>query len=466
MINLEHTILKHLVYNEDFTHKVLPFIKPEYFSESKERTLFKFIASFIEKYKTIPTYESLTIDISNTVGLSASDVTGSLKILDDIHESRAETVDDNWLIAETEQWCQARAIYIAIMESVNILDPSNKSAKHKGEIPKILSDALSVSFDNNIGHSYTEDYENRYETYHKIENKIPTDLTLLNKILGGGFLSKGLYIFLSSNTGSGKTCLKTHLASYMLTQGINVLYLTLEMSEDRIAERIDANLLNIELDRIKNISRDSYINKIKNIANKSHGKLIIKEYPPVAASTIHFRALLNELRLKKNFIPQIIFVDYLSLMASSRLKMSGSTSYSYVKSVAEELRGLAVEFNVPVVTSQQSNRSGVNNSDLDVTNVSESIGVAYTVDFMAALIKTEELDKLGQILIKQIKNRYGSLDSPRKFCLGIDFSKMKVYDLENSAQDNIVQGTEDYPPINSFGTERKSDRLKFTGFKI
>ncbi len=460
MINLEHTILKNLIYNNDYTKKVLPFIKLDYFSDSKEKTLFKFIGSFIEKYKTPPTYESLIIDISNAFGLSESDAKGSLKILEDLHETRQEKVDDSWLIAETEQWCQSRAIYIAIMESVSILDPGNNSNKNKGEIPKILSDALAVSFDNNIGHSYTEDYEIRYENYRKVESKLATDLTLLNKILGGGFMPKGLYLFLSSNTGSGKTCLKTHLASYMLTQGLDVLYITLEMSEDRIAERIDANLLNVELDKIKDITKANYIKKIKSISEKSHGKLIIKEYPPTAASTIHFRALLNELRLKKNFVPQIIFVDYLSLMASSRLKMSGSSSYSYV------LRGLAVEFNVPIVTSQQSNRGGANSSDIDVTNISESIGVAYTVDFMAALIKTDELDALGQVLFKQIKNRYGSLDSPRKFCLGIDFSKMKLYNLEDVAQENIIQDIEDPGPINSFGVERSSNKSKFSGFKI
>lgn len=464
-MNLEQTILKNLIYNENFTRKVLPFIKSEYFTESKDKTLFKFIGDFIERYKTLPTYESLCIDISNAIGLSESDVRGSLSILDNIHDNRTESVDDNWLISETENWCQGRAIYLAIMESVNILDPSNTTNKNKGEIPKILSDALAVSFDNNIGHNYLEQYEDRYEFYHKIENRIPTDLTLLNKILGGGFVSKGLYLFLSSNTGSGKTALKTSLASYMLSQGYNVLYITLEMAEQKIAERIDANLFNVRLDDIVKISKQDYIKKIKNISNNSHGQLIIKEYPPVTASAIHFRALLNELRLKKNFVPNIIFVDYLSLMSSSRLKMSSSTSYSYVKSVSEELRGLAVEFNVPIITSQQSNRSGVNNSDLDVTNVSESIGVAYTVDFMAALIKTDELDSLGQILIKQIKNRYGSLDNPRKFCLGIDFSKMRVYDLENSAQENIIQD-KDSAPINSFGVERVPEKSKFTGFKI
>ena len=465
-MNLEQTILKNLIYNENFTRKVLPFIKLEYFSDSKEKTLFNFIESFIEKYKTLPTYEALAIDIGNAIGLSETDAKGSLNILNEIHENRDEKVDDNWLTTETENWCKNRAIYLAIMESVNILDPSNKSVKDKGEIPKILSDALAVSFDNNIGHNYIEDYEERYEFYHKVENKIPTDLTLLNQILGGGFCAKALYLFMSSNTGGGKSTFKTSLASHMLSQGYNVLYITLEMSEQRIAERIDANLFNTKLEDIVKLSKDEYIKKIKSITNKSHGQLIVKEYPPVAASAIHFRALLNELRLKKNFVPNIIFVDYLSLMASSRLKMSGSTSYSYVKSVAEELRGLAVEFNVPIVTSQQSNRAGASNSDLDVTNVSESIGVAYSVDFMAGLIKTDELDALGQILIKQIKNRFGSLDNPRKFCLGIDFSKMRVYDLERSAQDNLIQDIKDSNPINKFGSESKPDKSKFSGFKI
>ncbi len=390
-----------------------------------------------------------------------------MSTLNTIDETKHEPSDIHWLIDQTEKFIQDRAIYLAIMESVSILDESKTQDKHKGEIPNLLSTALAVSLDNNVGHDFTENYEERFDYYHLTEKRVSTDLDILNKVLNGGFPVKSLSLFMSNTTGGGKTLLKCHLSAAALLQGYNVLYISMEMAEERIAERIDANLLNIKIQDLHDLSRTEYIRKFKQIKNQATGKLIIKEFATGSGSVLHFRALLNELKLKKNFVPDIIFVDYLNLCASSRIKMGGSTnSYGYMKAIAEELRGLAMEFNVPVLTSSQSNRTGINNSDVDLTNISDSIGISFTVDFMAALITSEDLDNLGQIMIKQLKNRWNSLDFYKRFVIGVDKAKMKLYNVEGSSQENIVDaGYTDDEPINSFGVKRNTKK-NFTGFNI
>ena len=465
---LETTVLKHLIYSSEYTRKVFPYIKEDYFSESKDKLLFRLIHDFITKYKVSPTHESLIIDLSNASGISDSDIKGALNTLNEIEEIKDETSDLNWLLDQTEKFIQDRAIYLAIMEAVSILDENNKHTKAKGEIPNLLSDAIAVSLDNNIGHDFIENYDERFDYYHTIEKRIPTDIDLLNKILNGGFPTKSLSLFMSNTTGGGKTLLKCHLSAAALLQGYNVLYISMEMSEERIAERIDANLLNIKMQELHSLNKEEYVRRFKNLRNKTTGKLIIKEFPTGSAGSTHFRALLNELKLKKNFVPDIIFVDYLNICASSRIKMGGSTnSYGYVKAITEELRGLAMEFNVPCVTSAQSNRSGSNNSDVDLTNIADSIGISYTVDFMAALITSEELDNLGQIMIKQLKNRWNSLDYYKRFVIGVDKAKMKLYNVESTSQENISDaGYTDDEPINSFGVKRNSTKNKFEGFKV
>lgn len=464
-MSLELSLLKNLIYNEDYTRKVFPYIKEEYFSENKDKLLFRLIHDFVNKYKVSPTHESLIIDLSNTTGISDADLKGALNTLNEIEEIKHESSDLNWLIDQTEMFIQDRAIYLAIMESVSILDESNKHSKGKGEIPNLLSDALAVSLDNNIGHDFTENYEERYDFYHAAEKRVPTDLDLLNKILNGGFPVKSLSLFMSNTTGGGKSLLKCHLSAAALLQGYNVLYITMEMPEEKIAERIDANLLNMKIQDLHQLTKDEYIRKFKNLRNKVTGKLIIKEYPGTA-SVNHFRALLNELNLKRNFVPDIIFIDYLNICSSSRIRMGGSTnSYGYVKAIAEEIRGLAMEFNIPIVSSNQATRGASNSSDVDLTNVADSIGISYTVDFMAAIISSEELDGLGQIMIKQLKNRWNSLDYYKRFVLGVDKAKMKLFNIESSSQENIADaGYSDDEPINSFGVKRTKN--KFEGFKV
>lgn len=464
-MSLELSLLKNLIYNEDYTRKVFPYIKEEYFSENKDKLLFRLIHDFVNKYKVSPTHESLIIDLSNTTGISDADLKGALNTLNEIEEIKHESSDLNWLIDQTEKFIQDRAIYLAIMESVSILDESNKHSKGKGEIPNLLSDALAVSLDNNIGHDFTENYEERYDFYHAAEKRVPTDLDLLNKILNGGFPVKSLSLFMSNTTGGGKSLLKCHLSAAALLQGYNVLYITMEMPEEKIAERIDANLLNMKIQDLHQLTKDEYIRKFKNLRNKVTGKLIIKEYPGTA-SVNHFRSLLNELNLKRNFVPDIIFIDYLNICSSSRIRMGGSTnSYGYVKAIAEEIRGLAMEFNIPIVSSNQATRGASNSSDVDLTNVADSIGISYTVDFMAAIISSEELDGLGQIMIKQLKNRWNSLDYYKRFVLGVDKAKMKIFNIESSSQENIADaGYSDDEPINSFGVKRTKN--KFEGFKV
>jgi replicative DNA helicase len=462
---LERTILKNLIYNEEFTRKVLPFIKPEYFSDQIEKLVFKEVFEFVNKYKNLPTHEALVINFTEAKTLTEPQVKESIELLNDIQQDKNEKVELKWLTEHTEKFCQDKAIYNAIMESVTILDDKN-GKKTKGEIPQLLADALGVSFDSNVGHDYMQDFDERYDFYHRVESRIKFDLDIFNKITKGGLPIKTLNIALAG-TGVGKSLFMCHCAAGALSQGNNVLYITLEMAEEKIAERIDANLLNITMDELYTIPKDDYERKFSALKNKVQGKLIIKEYPTAGASTLHFRALLNELALKKNFRPDIIFIDYLNICASSRIKPGGNVnSYTYIKSIAEELRGLAVEFNLPVVSATQTTRSGYSNSDVDLTDTSESFGLPATADFMFALITNEELENLGQIMVKQLKNRYSDPNYYKRFVVGVDRAKMRLYDTEQSAQEDILDSGQDTPPINTFGNRERKFSNSFEGLKV
>jgi replicative DNA helicase len=467
-MKLETTILKNLIYSEDFTRKVLPFISKEYFSDNKEKILFNFVSEFVNKYKTLPTHESLAIDIADSKDYNETEVKGVLSLLDDIKSNKKEPTEIKWLVEQTEKFCQDRAVYNAIMESVSILDSKN-TTKNKGEIPKLLSNALGVSFDSHIGHDYIDDSDSRFEFYHKQESRISFDIDLLNKITKGGLPNKTLNICLAG-TGVGKSLFMCHVAASCLSQGKNVLYITMEMAEERIAERIDANLLNVSMDELRSMTKADYDRKFDTLKSKTHGKLIIKEYPTASANSLHFRSLLSELHLKKNFQPQIIFIDYLNICASSRIKPGANVnSYSYIKAIAEELRGLAVEFNLPIVSATQTTRSGFSNTDVGLEDTSESFGLPATADFMFALISTEELEQLNQLMIKQLKNRYGDPNIYKRFVVGVDRSKMKLYDAEQSAQVDIVDSgqVQQDKPLNTFGNrDSKFRKNNFEGFKV
>jgi replicative DNA helicase len=467
-MKLETTILKNLIYSEDFTRKVLPFISKEYFSDNKEKILFNFVSEFVNKYKTLPTHESLAIDIADSKDYNETEVKGVLSLLDDIKSNKKEPTEIKWLVEQTEKFCQDRAVYNAIMESVSILDSKN-TTKNKGEIPKLLSNALGVSFDSHIGHDYIDDSDSRFEFYHKQESRISFDIDLLNKITKGGLPNKTLNICLAG-TGVGKSLFMCHVAASCLTQGKNVLYITMEMAEERIAERIDANLLNVSMDELRSMTKADYDRKFDTLKSKTHGKLIIKEYPTASANSLHFRSLLSELHLKKNFQPQIIFIDYLNICASSRIKPGANVnSYSYIKAIAEELRGLAVEFNLPIVSATQTTRSGFSNTDVGLEDTSESFGLPATADFMFALISTEELEQLNQLMVKQLKNRYGDPNIYKRFVVGVDRSKMKLYDAEQSAQVDIVDSgqVQQDKPLNTFGNrDSKFRKNNFEGFKV
>ena len=463
MNRLEQTIIKNLIYNEEYVRKVLPFIRPDYFSDNAEKIVFKEIFEFINQYKNPPTHEALVINFTEKKTLTEPQVQEAIELLNKVHLDKDEPTETQWLIEQTEKFCQDKAIYNAIMESVSILD-SKSEKRTKGEIPQLLSDALGVSFDNNIGHDYTQDYDSRYDSYHKVESRIRFDLDLFNKITKGGLPIKTLNIALAG-TGVGKSLFMCHVAAGNLSQGQNVLYITMEMAEEKIAERIDANLLNIDLDELRTISKEDYTRKFSALKAKTQGKLIIKEYPTAGASVLHFRALLNDLALKKNFRPDIIFIDYLNICCSARIKPGANVnSYSYIKAIAEELRGLAVEFGLPVVSATQTTRSGFSNSDPGLEDTSESFGLPATADFMFALVSNEELEALGQILVKQLKNRYGDPNLYKRFVLGIDRAKMRLYDVEESAQQDIADAGIPDKPINTFGNrERRKD---FGGLKV
>ena len=463
MNRLEQTIIKNLIYNEEYIRKVLPFIRPDYFSDNAEKIVFKEIFDFLNQYKNPPTHEALVINFTEKKNLTEPQVQEAIELLNKVHSDKDEPTETQWLIEQTEKFCQDKAIYNAIMESVSILDSKNEK-RTKGEIPQLLSDALGVSFDNNIGHDYTQDYDSRYDSYHKVESRIRFDLDLFNKITKGGLPIKTLNIALAG-TGVGKSLFMCHVAAGNLSQGQNVLYITMEMAEEKIAERIDANLLNIDLDELRTISKEDYLRKFSALKSKTQGKLIIKEYPTAGASVLHFRALLNDLALKKNFRPDIIFIDYLNICCSARIKPGANVnSYSYIKAIAEELRGLAVEFALPVVSATQTTRSGFSNSDPGLEDTSESFGLPATADFMFALVTNEELEALNQILVKQLKNRYGDPNLYKRFVLGVDRSKMRLYDVEESAQQDIADAGIPDKPINTFGNrERRKD---FGGLKV
>jgi len=464
-MNLEQKILKHLLLDEEYTRKTLPFIKGEYFQESSEKLLFDEIQTYVNKYNTMPTKEALVIEIDKRVNLTDDQHKKTISLVKQITID-PEVSDTKWLIDATEDFCQEKAIYNGIMQSIQILDDKNKNNAEKldkGSIPKILADALSVSFDNHIGHDFIDDAETRYDFYHKVERRIPFDLDYLNRITKGGLAEKSLNIVLAG-TGVGKSLFMCHCAAANLTMGKNVLYITMEMAEERIAERIDANLMNVELDRLIGMPKETYLKKVESLREKTKGKLIIKEYPTASANVNHFSHLLNELKLKRQFIPDIIYIDYLNICSSARMKMGSSiNSYTYIKAIAEELRGLAVEHKLPIVSATQTTRSGYTNSDVGLEDTSESFGLPATADLMFALISTEELADLNQIMVKQLKNRYSDPTTNKRFVIGVDRAKMKLYDAEESAQTNISDSgqIEDDKPVfdkSGFGKRMQKNR--------
>ena len=459
MERIETTILRNLVFNEEYSRKVIPFIQPDYFEQRTEKIIFEEITQFIVKYGNAITTEALAIELENRTDLSETEVKESREITSSLTDAPA---DSQWLEDTTEKWCRDRAIYLALMEAIGIADGADKE-KNRDAIPSILSDALAVSFDNHIGHNYLEDYKERYESYHKKEDRIPFDLEYFNKITKGGLPNKTLNVALAG-TGVGKSLFMCHMASSVLLNGRNVLYITMEMAEEKIAERIDANLLNVPIQDLVDLPRTSFENKVTSLSKKTQGQLIIKEYPTASAHSGHFKALLNELALKKSFKPDIIFVDYLNICASSRYKGSANiNSYTLVKSIAEELRGLAVEAEVPIVSATQTTRSGYGSSDVDLTDTSESFGLPATADLMFALISTEELEQLGQIMVKQLKNRYNDLSVFKRFIVGIDRAKMRLYDCEQSAQDDILDSGRE---AEYNYEEEQKPKKSFDGFKF
>ena len=425
---IETTILRNLIFTEEYYRKVVPFLKADYFQEYHEKIIFEEIADFASKYDKVPTQEVLAINIQNRNDLTDDAFQDSLSTVSSFSN---EWVDYEWLLDSTEKWCQDRAIYIALMQSIKIADGGDKKVS-RDAIPSILQEALAVSFDEHIGHDYIEQATDRYEFYHRKEEKVPFDLEKFNFITKGGLSNKTLNIALAG-TGVGKSLFMCHAAAAALSENYNVLYITCEMAEEKIAERIDANLLNVPVKDIVEIPEVLFNSKVNEIARKTRGKLIIKEYPTASAHVGHFKALLSDLSLKKDFKPNIIFIDYLNICASSRYKGAVVNSYTYVKAIAEELRGLAVEFNLPIVSATQTTRAGFGNSDPDLTDTSESFGLPATADFMFALISTEELEQQGRIMVKQLKNRYSDLATSRKFMVGIDRSKMKLYDVADDA---------------------------------
>ena len=457
----EQLILTNLIKNELFMRKAIPFLKSEYLSESHERKLFEEIKKYIQTYNTSPTLAALVLASKQSNKLTESELNKTIETLKEIHEDKSDQKLE-WLLDTTEKFCQEKAIYNGIMDSIQILDGKDP-IRTKGSIPGILSDALSVSFDPNIGHDYVADYSTRYDFYHRVEKRIPFDLEYFNKITRGGLPQKTLNIALAG-TGVGKSLFMCHMAASSLMQNYNVLYITLEMAEEKIAERIDSNLLNVTIDDLMNMPKDMFEKRMKKLKDNVKGKLLIKEYPTASANPAHFRALLNDLSLKKNFKPDIIFIDYLNICASSRIKAGANVnSYSYIKAIAEELRGLAVEFNVPIVSATQTTRSGFSNSDPGLEDTSESFGLPATADFMFALISTEDLQQMNQLMIKQLKNRYNDPNTHKRFTVGIDRAKMKLYDLELKAQDNIMQEPQPSKPVYDYN---KGSKNKFGGLKV
>ena len=460
---IERTALSNLVSNEEYCRKVLPFIKADYFAVKEERVVFEEITSFVDKYRKMPTKISLEIEVESRQDLTETEHN---KIVEIIKTLDSTDVDMEWLVDTTEKFCKDKAIYNAIVDGISIIDGKDKN-RGADAIPSLLTDALAVSFDNAVGHDYFDDSASRFDFYHKIEERIPFDLEFFNKITKGGLPQKTLNIALAG-TGVGKSLFMCHMAANCLSQGKNVLYITLEMAEERIAERIDANLLNVSMEDLHDLPKTMFENKIKKIQKKTNGQLIIKEYPTASAHSAHFRGLIKELSIKKSFKPDMIFIDYLNICASSRLKgASQVNSYTYIKSIAEELRGLAVETNVPIMSATQTTRSGFGSTDIGLEDTSESFGLPATADFMFALISNEELDALNQIVVKQLKNRYNDPTMNKRFVLGIDRSKMRLYDVDNKEQEDLVDSGQDDEPVfdkGKFGAKFKDH--KYDGFKV
>lgn len=458
-MRLENLIFSNLISNEDYTRKTLPYIKAEYFNDINDKVLFTVIEKFVDKFNELPTKEVLKVELSNVKGLNEDQFKETYELVESLQTDNIRS--EEWMLTETEKFCQDKAIYNAIMTSIRIMDKKEKDLD-KGSIPELLTQALGVSFDNSIGVEFLQDIEDRYKYYHTKQQKIPFALTFFNKITKGGFGRKTINIFLAG-TGVGKSLTMCSMAADNLMMGQNVLYITMEMAEFEIARRIDANLLDVTIQELDDMFKDAYVSKMERLKGKTKGKLIIKEYPTSSAGSGNFRHLFNELRLKKNFAPDIVYIDYLNICASSRIKNgSNVNSYSYIKAIVEELRGLAVEFNVALVTATQTTRGGYGDSDVDITDVSESFGVAHTADFMCALITSEELEGLGQLLVKQLKNRYNDLNYLRRFVLGVERAKMKLFDLEESAQTDIQ---DDKPVFDKTPSGDKFDKEKFKGFR-
>jgi len=460
-MKIEQVIFNNLLYNEDFARKSLPHLKQEYFSDFIENKIYSTIEKYVGEYNKIPSKEAIIIDLSNAKGITDEQFAKAKTYIQDINEPERQDVD--WLVNQTEKFCQDKAIYNAIVNSIKILDGDNTNLS-KGSIPGLLTDALSVSFDTSIGHDFLENADARYDYYHTKQHKIPFDLEYMNKITKGGLPRKTLNVFLAG-TGVGKSLFMCHCAANNLMNGLNVLYITLEMAEQEIAKRVDANLLNVTMGELEELSKESYVKMMDRLRGKTKGKFIVKEYPTASAGAANFRHLLNELKLKKNFVPDVVYVDYLNLCTSSRIKGgSNVNSYTMIKSIAEELRGLAVEFNIPLISATQTTRSGYGNSDVEITDTSESFGLPATCDFMAALIVSEELDQLGQIMVKQLKNRYNDPSYYKRFVVGIDRARMKLYDVEKAAQD-LVDDSPVMDKTPSGDKPSKFDRNKFKDFK-
>ena len=456
-MTLEVTILSNLIYNEKYTRKVLPFLKQEYFTVRSYKIIFLEIHEYISQYNTLPSLNALGIECQERTDLTEENFKEITEVLGGLSDEKA---DLDWLVDTTEKWCQERAIYLSLMESVKIADGQD-SKRDKGSIPQILSDALGVSFDQHVGHDYLQNYEDRFDFYHRREDKIPFDLEYFNKITKGGLPNKTLNVALAG-TGVGKSLFMCHVAASMLLQGKNVLYITMEMAEEKIAERIDANLLNVPIQKLSDLPKIMYESKINKLIKKTNGKLIIKEYPTASAHVGHFKALIQELALKRSIKPDIIFIDYLNICASQRYKGSIVNSYTYVKAIAEELRGLAVETNVPIVTATQTTRAGFGSSDVDLTDTSESFGLPATADLMFALISTEELEGMNQIMVKQLKNRYNDPTMNKRFCIGIDRAKMRLYDIQDAQEGLVDAGKEEVPEIvKKFNTKQTFAKLKY-----
>jgi len=460
-MNIERVIFNNLVNNENYARKTIPFLKSDYFHDRTDRIVYELIDKYVGKYNAFPTKEAMIVDLNNINDVSEDQFKECKTVIEDIPDQSEHISKIEWLVDQTEKFCQDKAIYNAIMQSIKVMDDKT-GALAKGSIPQLLSDALAVSFDTSIGHDFIEDAQSRFEFYHRKEERLPFDLDLLNKITRGGIPRKTLNILLAG-TGVGKTLAMCHFAASYLANGKNVLYITMEMAEEKIAERIDANLLDVQLDELAMLPKETYDKKIERLKQKTPGRLIIKEYPTSTAGAANFRHLLNELKIKRNFVPDVIFIDYLNICSSSRIKQGANVnSYTYIKAIAEELRGLAVEFNVPVISATQTTRSGFDSSDVSLTDTSESFGLPATADFMIALIATDELKALNQIMIKQLKNRYSDPELYKRFVIGVDRPKMRLYDAEQSAQEDIV---DDSPVYDNTASGQKFGKEKFQGFK-